>query len=113
LSDIRNWLREPVWPRPGIGHNSGPPLEDEPPGKTLFVRYCWEQAHKAAWRAPSRDIVLFRLRRAEAAGVSYHEYMLELLDTGRHLQREDVERRQREREAKAERPPRRRRGHAG
>jgi hypothetical protein len=111
LSDIRNWLREPVWP-PGIGHNGGPPLEEEPPGKALLVRYCWEQAHKAAWRAPSRDIVLFRLRRAEAAGVSYREYMLELLDTGRHLQREDVERR-RQRERKADRPRRRGKGRAG
>ena len=27
---------------------------------------------------------------AEAAGVSYREYMLELLDTGRHLQAADV-----------------------
>ena len=26
------------------------------------------------------------MARAEAAGVSYHDYMLELLDTGRHLQ---------------------------
>ncbi len=36
-------------------------------------------------------VMKFRMNRAEAAGVSYHEYMLELLDTGRHLQRGDVE----------------------
>jgi hypothetical protein len=31
--------------------------------------------------------------RAEAAGVTYREYMLELLDSGRHLQAEDVAKR--------------------
>jgi hypothetical protein len=34
-----------------------------------------------------------RVARAEAAGVSYREYMLELLDSGRHLQAADVARR--------------------
>ena len=37
------------------------------------------------------DILRFRLARAEAAGVTYEQYMLTLLDTGRHLQKEDVE----------------------
>ena len=32
------------------------------------------------------SILKLRMARAEAAGVSYREYMLELLDTGRHLQ---------------------------
>jgi hypothetical protein len=36
------------------------------------------------------SILKFRLARAEAAGVSYEEYMLELLDTGRHLQAADM-----------------------
>jgi hypothetical protein len=91
VSDLRNWKRETPWPRFGIGHNGGPPLDDEePPGKLLFVRYAWKQAHAAAWRPPSRDIALFRLRRAEAAGLSYHEYMLRLLDTGRYPQAGDA-----------------------
>jgi len=71
---------------PGLGQNGGPPLDDEPPGKLLFVRHCWTKAREAAWRPPSRDIALFRLRRAEAAGLSYEEYMLTLLDSGRYPQ---------------------------
>src|SRR5262245_21319117 len=91
VSTHRHWQQAPRWPRPGIGHNGGPPLEDEPPGKLLFVLYRWKKAHAEAWRAPSGDIALFRVRRAEAAGVTYREYMLTLLDAGRHLQRADVE----------------------
>jgi hypothetical protein len=38
-------------------------------------------------------ILKFRVSRAEAAGISYEDYMLELLDTGRHLQADDVAKR--------------------
>lgn len=34
--------------------------------------------------------MLFRLRRAKAAGLTYREYMLRLLDTGRHPQAGDI-----------------------
>ena len=37
------------------------------------------------------SVLKFRAARAEAAGVSYREYMLHLLDTGRYLQKEDLE----------------------
>lgn len=86
MSDPQHWVRPKEWPAVGIGHNGGPPLDDddEPPGKLLFVRHCWKAAHAEVWKSPPRDILLFRLRRAEAAGLSYHEYMLRLLDTGRH-----------------------------
>jgi hypothetical protein len=77
-----------LWRPAGLGHNGGPPLDDEPPGKLLFVRHCWTKAREAAWRPPCRDIALFRLRRAEAAGLSYEAYMLTLLDTGRYPQRQ-------------------------
>ena len=90
VSNQQYWLRRKDWPVFGIGHNGGPPLEDdEPPGKLLFVRHCWKHAHAEAWRNPSRDIMLFRLRRAEAAGLTYHAYMLRLLDTGRYPQAGD------------------------
>jgi hypothetical protein len=89
VSELRHWIRPPEWPLFGIGHNGGPPLDDEPPGKLLFVRHCWKKAHQEVWRSPSRDITLFRVRRAEAAGLSYHEYMLRLLDTGRYPQAGD------------------------
>ena len=86
-----------AWGMPApIGHNNGPPLEGV---NDAYVRYKWRQAHAQAWKTPSLSILKFRVARAEAAGVSYHEYMLELLDTGRHLQAVDVARRH---------PPRRR-----
>jgi hypothetical protein len=73
-----------------IGHNQGPPLDE--PGDA-FVRWRWRKAHREAWANPPLSILKFRVARAEAAGVSYREYMLELLDTGRHLQAADVVRR--------------------
>ena len=72
-----------------IGHNGGPPIEE--PVNNLFVRWRWKKAHNEAWKNPSMAILKFRVARAEAAGVSYREYMLELLDTGRHLQAGDGE----------------------
>jgi hypothetical protein len=73
-----------------MGHNGGPPLDDERPNLTRL--HDWKRAHREAWKNPSMSVLLFRVRRAEAAGVSYHDDMLHLLDTGRHLQRADVER---------------------
>ena len=71
-----------------IGHNGGPPIDE--PVNDLFVSYRWRKARREALRHPPRSIMLFRLSRARAAGVSYHDYLLELLDTGRHLQAGDV-----------------------
>lgn len=71
----------------GIGHNNGPPLEE--PVNDAFVRYRWKKAHAAAWKNPSMSILKFRMARAEAAGVSYEEYVGTLLDTGRHMQKGD------------------------
>jgi hypothetical protein len=75
-----------------IGHNQGPPLEEEL-AVDPFVHYVWRKAHADAWKNPPLSILEFRVARAEAAGISYREYMLELLDTGRHLQAEDVAKR--------------------
>jgi len=77
-----------------IGHNQGPPLEGEPVNDA-FVHYRWRRAHAEAWKNPPLSILKFRVERAEAAGVTYREYMLELLESGRHLQAEDVARRRR------------------
>jgi hypothetical protein len=74
-----------------IGHNQGPPLEE--PVVDAFVRYRWRKVHAEVWKNPSLSILKMRVARAEAAGVTYREYMLELLDSGRHLQAEDVARR--------------------
>lgn len=81
-AELRTW----GLPAP-IGHNNGPPLDDEV--NDGYVRYKWRKAHAEAWKSPSMSVLRFRVARAEAAGVSYHDYMLELLDTGRHLQAGD------------------------
>jgi hypothetical protein len=78
-----------------IGHNQGPPLEE--PVADAYVRWRWRKAHREAWKNPPLSILKLRVARAEAAGVSYREYVAELLDTGRHLQAADVARRRRER----------------
>lgn len=82
-----------AWGLPApIGHNQGPPLDDEL-ANDAFVRYRWRKAHAEAWKNPPLSILKFRVGRAEAAGVSYREYMLELMFTGRHLQAGDKRRR--------------------
>ena len=66
----------------GPGHNGGPPLEEEDPGGGRL--YLWTRARKRAWAAP-REVALRRLERAEALGMSYREYALEIMERGRHL----------------------------
>ena len=50
-----------------------------------FVRYCWKRAHREAWKMPPREVVLRRLERAKALGMSYREYTAIILDRGVHL----------------------------
>ena len=76
-----------------LGHNGGPPLDEEP--GYLWRKYRWTEAYKEAWKTPSMAVLKFRVARAEAAGLSYHDYMLQLLDTGRHAQKDDVGKRAR------------------
>jgi hypothetical protein len=66
---------------PGIGHNGGPPLD---PGGD-WRHFCWKKAHSRAWKTPPREIVLARLHRAQALGLTYREYTAVLLDRGVHL----------------------------
>jgi hypothetical protein len=70
---------------PGIGHNGGPPLDPETPGHLSWHAYVWRKAHKKAWKTPPREIALRRLERAEALGMTYREYTLEIMERGRHL----------------------------
>ena len=66
---------------PMIGHNNGPPLDDELKIVT-WRHYCWKKAHAKAWKTPPREIALARLKRAEELGMSYKEYTAVILDTG-------------------------------
>jgi hypothetical protein len=78
------------------GHNRGPPLEQEHRPEWgdggIGNYFYWKAAHRAAWHNPSPGIVMFRIRKAERLGLTYEEYTLEILERGRHLQVEDVER---------------------
>ena len=83
--------------RPGdvaAGHNGGPPLDDHVPewGANGIGNYFhWKSAVRKAYTA-SRDVMMFRLSKADRLGLTYEEYTLEILERGRHLQLEDVER---------------------
>jgi hypothetical protein len=77
------------------GDNGGPPLDEEhvpewgtgPIGNFFY----WKRAHRAAREVP-QAVMLLRIKRAERLGLTYEEYTLEILERGRHLQIEDVER---------------------
>ena len=96
--DIKPAAVEPERETNGITarHNGGPPLDEAhkpewghgPIGNYFY----WKAAHRAAWHSASRDVILFRMQRAERLGLSYEEYTLEILERGRHLQIEDAER---------------------
>jgi hypothetical protein len=79
-----------------LGHNGGPPLEDEHVpewGRGGAGRYfAWKRAHAAAWKSVSWDTMMRRQRKAEAVGLTYEEYTLELLERGRYLGPDDAER---------------------
>ncbi|RWM23371.1 MAG: hypothetical protein EOR73_04265 [Mesorhizobium sp.] len=82
--------------RPKRTDNGGPPLDDYkgPPwgNGDAYVFLAWQAARAKAWKAPSREVMLMRLDKAERLGLTYEEYTLELLERGRHLQEEDAER---------------------
>ncbi len=79
----------------GIGDNGGPPLEEEPRRSELGAGeigriFDWRFAHRKAWKKP-REIALRREERAQALGLTYEEYTLEVLERGYFPQSEHVE----------------------
>ncbi len=80
---------------PSSRHNNGPPLEDDGPpwGRNGVGRYFeWSAAVDRAWKDVPYDIAVMRARRAEALGLTYREYTLEILERGRYLNAGDSER---------------------
>ena len=77
-------------------HNQGPPLDNEDGPEwgdgDIYIYFNWKSAHRSAWKPASRDMALFRLEKAEALGLTYEEYTLEILERGRYLSRADAER---------------------
>lgn len=74
--------------------NNGPPLDDDAPpwGRNGIGNYFeWAAAKKAAFDAPYA-IAVMRARRAQALGLTYDEYTLEILERGRYLNAGDAER---------------------
>jgi hypothetical protein len=70
--------------------NNGPPLDDDPRpwgSGGIGHHFEWEAARKKAFDAPY-DIVMMRVRRAEALGLTYEEYALELIERGIYLSAE-------------------------
>jgi hypothetical protein len=80
-------LDRAIWATPDVaswlGHNGGPPLDParEDPNASWRL-WCWKRAVKRAWKTPPREIALRRLENAEAAGMTYREYTLEILERG-------------------------------
>jgi hypothetical protein len=80
-----------------LGDNGGPPLEEETPRckrapkvEPIGAELDWRLASRRAWRKGGREIALRRLERAEAIGLTYEEYTLEILERARHVGLEDV-----------------------
>jgi len=98
MSEIEDLATETASPPSVVvaGHNGGPPLDAEHRPEWgdggIGNYFYWKAAHRAAWKNLSPGIVAFRIRKAERLGLTYEEYTLEILERGRHLQIEDVER---------------------
>ncbi len=75
--------------------NGGPPLDDDPRpwGSQGIGNYFeWKAAEDAIWKNVPYDIAIMRARRAEALGLTYREYTLEILERGRYLSATDTDR---------------------
>ena len=85
-------------PAPGMlptGSNGGPPLDDSPRpwGSNGIGNYFeWKAASEKAFNDVPYDIAVMRARRAEALGLTYREYTLEILERGRYLSTADADR---------------------
>ena len=78
----------------GLGHNGGPPLDEHVPEwgvGGIGTYFSWRTASEAAFKIPA-EIAVRRARKAEALGLTFREYQLEILERGRYLQAEDQER---------------------
>ena len=78
-----------------MGHNGGPALDDLPfawGDAPIDVYFAWKRAHEAVWKEVSYHTLLRRVKAAEALGLTYEEYVLELLFNGHHLQKGDSSR---------------------
>jgi hypothetical protein len=82
----------PFWP--SIGHNGGPPLDEKLAwGEAPIDRYfAWKRAYAEVWKEVSYATLVRRVKKAESLGLTYEEYVMEILFNGRYLQEEDRDR---------------------
>ena len=71
-----------------LGHNNGPDMLES----LLFKEWRWRKVQDEAFAPPDADTGARWARKAEALGLSYREYRLELLERGRHPTDEDARR---------------------
>ena len=84
-----------IKPLPGMGHNGGPPLDEHIPEwgvGGIGTYFAWRAASEAAFKKVPVETAIRRAKKAEELGLTYREYQLEILERGRFLQTEDVER---------------------
>jgi hypothetical protein len=77
------------------GSNNGPPLDADlrPWGTGPIGNFFeWRAARSAAFHDVPAETAVRRARKAEALGLTYDEYTLEILERGRYLQASDTER---------------------
>jgi hypothetical protein len=75
--------------------NGGPLLDDDPRpwgSHGIGNYFAWKAAEDAVWRNVPYDIAVMRARRAEALGLTYREYTIEILERGRYLSAADTDR---------------------
>ena len=66
---------------PGIGHNQGPPLDEN----TGFRRVAWKKARAQLMPRLPLEVIKRRVRRAKQLGLEYPAYASILLGTGRDI----------------------------
>lgn len=67
-----------------LGHNNGPSWDEW----ELHLEDCWKRAQAKVWTPPTQEIGVRRARKAEALGVTYRQYVLEIMERGRFLDEE-------------------------
>ena len=79
---------------PGMGHNGGPPLDHIPEWGAGGIGnyFLWRAASEAAFKKVPVETAIRRANKAQALGLTYREYQLEILERGRYLQVEDTAR---------------------
>jgi hypothetical protein len=81
-------------PQFALGHNGGPPL-DQPfawGDAPIDIYFAWKRAHEAVWKNIPYHTCLRRTQLAEAVGLTFEEYTLEILFNGRYLTGDDQQR---------------------